>query len=115
MSNPVDWFDLLPYHIAVKQIAWEKRRRVWFAAQSGATRKVIASHLGVSTVRIQQQVERGRGTKDTSPAAAFLSHDLITEIKSQTFRRVAGDPRARQKRIAEHFAMALVTTSSGST
>jgi len=114
MSNPVNWFDLLPESIAARQIAWEKRRRVWFAVQSGATRQVIADHLGVSAARIQQLVERARdrrwgyAPRDTSPAAAFLSRDLTTELNSLTLRG-AGGPRTRQKRVAKHFAQALVT------
>ena len=69
------WADIL-----ILQEAWERRHRMLFAYEAGATQVEIAKHLGVSQSRVNQLIraaykERGK----PSPLEAYLSERPFTK------------------------------------
>lgn len=107
----MDWYALLPKHIAQRQIAWERRHSMLRAVNAGATQAEIAKHLGLSRavisvhVRIaaRQQGRQSPAEKFLEPQKAWKSDDLTPD----QFRERLEDVKRRKeedRQIREAFA-----------
>lgn len=66
-----DWSALVPDHIAARQVAWERRRRILRACSAGAGVGMIAAAMGLSRGRVSQLRDQAK-TQGRSPVEGWI-------------------------------------------
>jgi hypothetical protein len=50
----MDWFDLVPRDVAIKQVSWERAQRVkWARRHAHASLREIGDNMGISRERVR--------------------------------------------------------------
>jgi hypothetical protein len=91
----MDWCDLVPEDLGLRQNAWEKRHRILRGLEAGASVKEIARSLKISEGRVGQLAHRARfdvGRKCKAPVLGYLEEQTSARPEDGTrVLFVAGD------------------------